>query len=196
LPLLVDVGSGPAASGHLPAMFDTWQRLRVDADPLAAPDLVADIVDLSAIASGSADAVWAAHCVEHVYAHQLRPAFSEFHRILNPDGFACILVPDLQAIARYIIEDRLHEVIYNSPAGPVTAHDILFGFGPAIAAGHWRMAHRCGFTPAVMLRRLGEIGFGETVLRRRPNLELAAIVSKRPFVDDAEREALFTRLRL
>ena len=177
-------------------MFDTWQRLRVDADPLAAPDLVADIVDLSAIASGSADAVWAAHCVEHVYAHQLRPAFSEFHRILNPDGFACILVPDLQAIARYIIEDRLHEVIYNSPAGPVTAHDILFGFGPAIAAGHWRMAHRCGFTPAVMLRRLGEIGFGETVLRRRPNLELAAIVSKRPFVDDAEREALFTRLRL
>jgi SAM-dependent methyltransferase len=195
LPLLVNVGCGPVGSGHLPAMFDGWQHLRVDVDPQAAPDVIADIVDLSAISSESVDAVWAAHCVEHLYPHQVRPALAEFHRILNPNGFACIIVPDLQTIARYIVEDRLHEVIYRSPAGPVTAHDILFGFGPAVAAGRWRMAHHCGFTPTLMLQRLGEISFGETVLQRRPNLELAAIVCRRPFTTAAERDALLTRLK-
>jgi SAM-dependent methyltransferase len=196
LPLLVNAGSGPRDSARLPPIFDGWQQLRVDADPTAAPDLVADIVDLSAIGDDSVDAIWASHCIEHLYAHQVRSALAEFHRILRLDGFACIIVPDLQTIARYIVEDRLHEVVYRAPAGPVTAHDIVFGFAPSIAAGHWRMAHRCGFTPALMLQRLGEIGFGETILRRRPNLELAAVVGKRPLADDAQRDMLLARLQL
>jgi Methyltransferase domain len=196
LPLLVNAGSGPRISSHLPTVFDSWHQLRVDIDPLADPDIVADIVDLSAIASDSADAVWAAHCVEHLYTYQVRPALAEFFRIVNAKGFVCIIVPDLQAIARYIADDRLHEAIYQSAAGSVTAHDILFGFGTAVAEGHRGMAHRCGFTPTLMLQQLGEVGFSETVLRRRANLELAAVVCKRPFNDNSERDALLARLEL
>jgi predicted SAM-dependent methyltransferase len=177
-------------------MFDDWHQLRIDIDPQAHPDILADIADLSAIASNSADAIWAAHCLEHLYAHQVRPALAEFYRIVNPTGFVCIIVPDLQQIAHYIVDDRAHEIIYQAPAGPVTAHDILFGFGKAVAEGHWHMAHHCGFTSTLMLQRLSEIGFAEVVLRRRPNLELAAVVRKQPFGSSTERATLLARLKL
>lgn len=194
--LIVNVGCGPAGSGRLPAMFGDWRQVRVDVDPAVAPDVLAHASDLSAIATGSVTAIWSAHCIEHLYAHEVVRALAEFHRVLADDGFACIIVPDLQTIAQYIVSDKLHEVIYASPAGPVTAHDVLFGFGPAIAQGRTSMAHRCGFTPTVMLRRLNEATFAEIVLRRRPSLELAAVARKRPSAHAAERDALLAELEL
>ena len=92
----------------------------MDADAGAAPDLLADVTDLSAIESGSVDAVYSAHCLEHLYLHQVGTAIGEAYRILGDDGFLCLIVPDLQAIAEYIVNDKLHEVVYQSPAGPVT----------------------------------------------------------------------------
>ncbi len=192
----INVGCGPAGSGWLPALFSTWRQLRVDVDPAVEPDVVGSATDLSAFENGSVAAIWSAHCVEHLYAHEVARAFAEFHRVLADDGFACIIVPDLQTIAQHIVSDRLHEVLYQSPAGPVTAHDVLFGFGPAIARGRVSMAHRCGFTPTLMLTRLKEAAFPEIVLRRRPSLELAAVIRKRPSADAAEREALLAQLEL
>ena len=118
--LLVNLGSGPKGSAWLPAMFADWRELRVDADPTSAPDLLADITDLSAIETGSIDAIWSAHCLEHLYLHQVAGAIAEMHRILTDDGFMCLIVPDLQVLAEYIVNDKLHEVVYQSPAGPVT----------------------------------------------------------------------------
>ena len=194
--LLVNVGCGPAGSGWLPALFGTWRQLRVDVDPTVAPDIVGSATDLSGLPSGSVAAIWSAHCIEHLYAHEAVQAFAEFHRVLADDGFACIIVPDLQTIARHIVSDRLHEVLYEAPAGPVTAHDVLFGFGPAIAHGRVSMAHRCGFTPTLMLTRLKEAAFSDVVLRRRPSLELAAVIRKRPWPDAAARETLLAQLEL
>jgi SAM-dependent methyltransferase len=154
------------------------------------------VTDLSAIRSASADAVWSAHCLEHLFAHEVPSAIGEFRRVLRADGFACIIVPDLQAIAHWIAGDRLHETIYRSPAGPVTAHDMLWGFGPAIASGHRAMAHRCGFTPTIFLQRLKGRGFAEIVLRRRPSLELAGLALCWAAKNPEEREELMTRLAL
>jgi SAM-dependent methyltransferase len=194
--LLVNLGSGPKGSAWLPAMFADWRELRVDADPKAAPDLLADITDLSAIETGSIDAIWSAHCLEHLYLHQVAGAIAEMHRILSDDGFMCLIVPDLQVLAEYIVNDKLHEVVYQSAAGPVTAHDILFGYGPYIAQGHSGMAHRCGFTPGLLIRELQKTPFAEIMLRRRPNHELAAVARKRPPATDAEREQLLEALEL
>jgi SAM-dependent methyltransferase len=194
--VFVNAGCGPAGHARLPSFFESWRQLRVDVDAAVAPDVVADITDLSAIDSGSVDAIWSAHCMEHLYVHEVEPALSEFHRILKDDGFACIIVPDLQTIAQYIVSDRLHEVIYESPAGPVTAHDVLFGFGPAVARGSISMAHRCGFTPTAMLQRLRQSSFVEVVLRRRPSLELAALALKKASSHPTARDALLTDLAL
>lgn len=193
--LLINLGSGPKGAAWLPAMFADWRELRVDADANAAPDLLADVTDLSAIESGSADAVWMAHCLEHLYMHQVGTAIAEIYRVLADHGFLCLTVPDLQGLAEFIAGDRLHEVVYKSPAGPVTAHDILFGYTPFLAHGHFGMAHRCGFTPTLLLRKLQEVPFAEVMLRRRPSsYELAAVATKRKPGSDAEREALLAAL--
>jgi SAM-dependent methyltransferase len=175
-------------------MFAAWREFRVDVDPTALPDLVADVTDLSAINTGSADAVWSAHCIEHLYLHQVTKALEEARRILTDDGFLCVIVPDLQAIAGYLESDRLLDPVYQSPAGPVTAHDMLFGYGPDLASGHPTMAHNCGFTAGVLLQKLREARFAEMILRRRPTHELAAVAWKRAVADNAQREALLAAL--
>src|SRR6266536_2153117 len=182
--LLVNLGSGPKGSTLLPAMFAGWRELRVDIDANAAPDILADITDLSAIESGSVDAVWSAHCLEHLYLYEVGKAIAEIYRILSDDGFLCLIVPDLQAIAEYVATDRLHEVVYQSPAGPVIAHDILFGFGPFLAQGQSKMAHNCGFTPTLLLQKLQEAPFEQIVMRRRANYELAGLAYKRAPADE------------
>jgi SAM-dependent methyltransferase len=194
--LLVNLGSGPKGSTWLPAMFAEWRELRVDIDASVAPDILADITDLSAIESGSADVVWSAHCIEHLYLFQVGTAIAEAHRILSDDGFFCMIVPDLQSIAEYIASDRLHQVVYQSPAGPVLAHDIVFGFGPHLAQGRFAMAHNCGFTPTLLLQKLREAPFAEIVLRRRAGHELAGVACKRATAGEAEREALLAALEL
>jgi SAM-dependent methyltransferase len=192
--LLVNLGSGPKNLSRLPAMFAAWREFRVDVDPTALPDLVADVTDLSAINTGSADAVWSAHCIEHLYLHQVTKALEEARRILADDGFLCVIVPDLQAIAGYLETDRLLDPVYQSAAGPVTAHDMLFGYGPDLASGHPTMAHNCGFTAGVLLQKLREARFAEMILRRRPTHELAAVAWKRAVADNAQREALLAAL--
>lgn len=196
-PLLLNVGCGPREGTALPALFRSWRELRVDVDISVAPDIVADLTDLSAIASASVDAIWAAHCLEHLYLHQVPTALSELRRVLRDDGFLCIIVPDLQTVAGYIVTDRLHEAIYQSPAGPVSAHDVLFGFGPALASGQASMAHRCGFTPGLLRHCFHGVPFGEVLIHRRSALlELAVIARAIPARDEAERAALLQALQL
>lgn len=195
--VLVNLGSGPRRPSRLPPIFAEWREFRVDIDPAAAPDLLADVTDLSAINSGSADAVWAAHCIEHLYLHDVTKALAEARRILADDGVVCVIVPDLQAIASYIETDRLLDPVYESPAGPVTAHDMIFGFSRDLASGHPKMAHNCGFTPSVLLQKMREARFAEIILRRRrPTLEIAAVAWKRASSDNAGREALLDALQL
>ena len=182
--VLINVGCGKRNASALPAYFDDWREVRVDVDPRVEPDIVADLTDLAPIADASADAVWAAHCIEHLYEHQVGQALAEFRRVLREDGFLCVIVPDLQAVARYVAADRLHEPLYTSPAGPVTPHDILFGFGAALAAGTTAMAHHCGFTPGSLQRCFQQQPFGELLLTRRErDLELAALARVVPSRD-------------
>ena len=195
--VLLNVGCGALEASTVPAYFENWRQLRVDVDATVKPDIVADLTDLSSIADRSADAIWAAHCIEHLYEHEVRVALGEFRRVLRDDGFVCVIVPDLQIIARYVAEDRLHEPLYQSAAGSVTPHDILFGFGPAIASGRTSMAHRCGFTPGMLQRCFQQQPFAELLVRRRSaDFELAALARVTPAPSDAERTALMSALGL
>jgi SAM-dependent methyltransferase len=193
--VLVNLGSGPSEAIFLPSFFDQWKQLRVDIDPVVKPDILADLTDLSPIPNCHADAVWASHCIEHLYEHQVMTALSEFRRVVRDDGFVCVIVPDLQAVASYVAADRLFDPVYESPAGPITAHDIFFGYGAAIASGRPSMAHHCGFTPGALQRCFEQLTFGEVLLRRRvESLELVALARVQPAKDASEREALLSAL--
>jgi len=158
---VLHVGCGPDSAGNLHERFrgPDWKEIRLDIDPEMQPDIVASLTDMSAVESGSVDAVWSSHNLEHLTAHEVPGALAEFHRVLRSDGFLLVTLPDLQQIAEYIIADRLEETAYESSGGPVTPRDMLFGMGKWIAQGKQYMAHRTGFTATTLERHLRAAGF-------------------------------------
>jgi len=194
--LLVNVGCGPVVRLTRTALFEDWRQLRVDIEESVNPDIVADLTDLSPIESGTADALWSSHCIEHLYQAQVPGALREFHRVLKDEGFAVILVPDLQSVAERIVADKFDEPIYNSGMGPVSAHDMFYGFGPSIAAGQTSMAHRCGFTPSILVNLLNASSFTEYAIRRLKSLELLVVARKSLGTSTTNSEALLQALDL
>jgi hypothetical protein len=195
--VVVNVGCGPSLVLTRTALFNDWRQLRVDIEESVNPDIIADLTDLSPIPTGRADAIWSSHCLEHLYQHQVPRAISEFHRVIADDGFAVVLVPDLQAVADRIVADKFLDPIYESPAGIVTAHDMFYGFGPAIADGQTSMAHRCGFTPSALVTLLNASAFAEYAIRRLPSsLELLVVARKTVGGPGNNCEALLTALDL
>jgi SAM-dependent methyltransferase len=194
--LVVNVGCGPALTVTRSHYFDDWQQIRVDIERSVNPDIVADLTDLSPIADSTADAVWSSHCLEHLFHNQVLGSLNEFYRVLADDGFATILVPDLQSVADRIVADKFHETIYTSPMGPVSAHDMFFGFGPAIAAGQTTMAHRCGFTPTTLVNLMDATHFAEYAIRRLPTLELVVVARKTQGSPATKPEAILEALDL
>ena len=173
---VLHVGCGPENPEKLPAVFRSleWREVRLDIDPDVAPEIIGSITDLSMIDSGSVDAIWSSHNVEHLYAHEVPIALREFRRVLKADGFALILVPDIEKAARLIAEGKLEEPAYMSPAGPITPLDTVYGLGRAIAEGNHFMAHRTGFSPNRLGRLLVEAGFVQ-VLIQRDDFDLTAL---------------------
>ena len=194
--IMVNVGCGPTVVVTRTNFFQDWRQLRVDIEESVNPDIIADLTDLSPIATGSMDALWSSHCVEHLYQNQVPGALREFHRVLGDEGFAAILVPDLQAVADRIVGDKFDEPIYNSGMGPVSAHDMFYGFGPSIAAGQTSMAHRCGFTPTILVNLLNTSSFAEYAIRRLPTLELLVVARKTPGMPGTNSEAILQALAL
>lgn len=160
----LNAGCGASVLGNLPAFFspDTWDEVRLDIDPATRPDIIASLADMRrVIPDASFDAIYSSHAVEHLYAHEVIPAFREFRRVIKPDGFALITCPDLLAISRFIVQHGAEEVAYPSPAGPIRPIDMLFGHGRSIGEGRLAMAHHTGFTGARLARVAIESGFRE-----------------------------------
>lgn len=166
---VLHVGCGVADPGKLPPAFfasGEWQEIRLDIDPGVAPDIIASITDMAAVADGSVDAVWSAHNLEHLFAHEVPLALAEFRRVLRSGGFALVTMPDLQRAAELVAQDRLDAPAYLSPAGPIAPLDMLFGHGAAIAAGNHFMAHRTGFTARTLEAALRNAGFASVRVMR------------------------------
>lgn len=155
-----------------------WQQIRLDIDPNVAPDILASAHDLSAIADASFDAVFSSHSFEHLDSHQIPKALAEIHRVLKADGFALITLPDLHAIAERIVAGRLTDTAYESPIGPISALDMLFGHGASIAKGNAFMAHRTGFDAERLGQSLLAAGFAEVRVRKGPCYDLWAWACK------------------
>lgn len=171
MPAFLHVGCGNKRKDRTTPGFagDQWQELRFDIDPAVRPDLVGSMLDMSAVATGSMDALFSSHNIEHLYAHEVPQALAEFRRVLNPaSGFVVITCPDLQSVAALIAEDKLGDPAYESPAGPITPLDIVYGHIASLANGHLYMAHRTGFTQKLLTQFLLQSGFAKVISKRRP----------------------------
>ena len=138
---------------------DKWAEIRFDIDESRNPDIIGTIVDLSLVETGSVDAVYSAYNLDHIYPHEVPKTLKEFFRVLKNDGIAIIKCPDIQSVCEAIGKDKLLDTFYQSPVGPITPIDILFGNRKAIAKGNEFMAKKGGFTYSVLDGALHQAGF-------------------------------------
>lgn len=193
LKTVLHVGPGhPKSGAKLPLGFQIqpWQEVRLDINPANQPDIIGSMLNMQAVAAASMDAVYSAHNIEHVHAFEVPKVLQEFLRVLKPEGFLVVTCPDLQAVCALVAQDKLTDPAYQSPAGPITPLDILYGHGPALAAGHHYMAHKCGFTLKSLTQALQEAGFQSMAGKRRLHAFSLWMIACKSVVDEAETRRL------
>jgi SAM-dependent methyltransferase len=176
---LLNVGGG-SREIPLPAEYAGWQRILLDIDARAEPDVLCDARELQGQAAAQYDAVYCSHNLEHYYAHDVGRVLAGFHHVLREDGFAHIVVPDLGEVMKAAVEKGLdvHDTLYQSPAGPITVHDVIYGWGVEIEqSGKDFYAHKTGFTAKSLSSVLMLAGFSPPYLRTG-NLEIQALAFK------------------
>ncbi len=120
---------------------------------------------------GEFDAIWCCHALEHLSPRDVGVALAEFRRVLRPGGAALILVPDLEDVKPTM------EVVYDSPAGPITGHDMYYGHARMVEDNHW-MAHKCGFIQHTLRDAMTTAGFLPVQVNRVAHFNLFAIAIK------------------
>lgn len=177
--LVLHVGCGAPNPEKLHKRFrgPEWREVRMDIDARVKPDIVGDMTDMRTVEDGAMDAVYSSHNVEHLHAHRVPAALKEFQRVLKAGGFLLITLPDIQAVARHVAEGNLEGRLYDSPSGPISALDIMYGHIRSVAAGNEFMAHKTAFTGATLALKLKNAGFGD-IRVQRTGLELWAVAHK------------------
>jgi SAM-dependent methyltransferase len=155
------VGCGPQNKTQIKGFDnDDWEEIRFDIDENVNPDIVGTLTDMSLVTTGSVDAVYSSHNIEHIYPHEVPIALKEFYRVLKDDGIVVITCPDLQSVCESVVNDKLLEPLYETEEGhQISPIDILFGWRLPIAQGNEYMAHKGGFTYSVLNGAFFEAGF-------------------------------------
>jgi Methyltransferase domain len=178
---LLNVGGGNRGI-PLPPVYQGWEHILLDIDPKGGPDLVCDARELTALPPGQYDAVYCSHNLEHYYRHDVPRVLAGFRHVLKEDGFAEIRVPDLADLMQTVVRRGLDvdDLLYQSPAGPITVRDVLYGLGVEIErSGNDFWAHKTGFTKKSLTAMLVRCGF-PIVYNGTGNFEVAAFAFKGP----------------
>ena len=156
----LNVGCGPIDSPKIRGFDnDDWKEIRLDIDEGVNPDIVGTLTDMKLVETASVDAVHSAYNIDHIYPHEVPIALAEFYRVFKEDGIVYIRCPDIQLISEAVINDQLLEALYESPAGPISPIDIIYGNRQEIVEGNEYMAKKCGFTYSVLNMAFWEAGF-------------------------------------
>ena len=176
------VGCGFQNKTHLKGFDnDNWKEIRLDIDKNVNPDIVGTLTDMKSVLTGSVDAVYSSHNIEHIFPHEVPIALKEFYRVLKDDGLVVITCPDIQSVGEAIAQDKLMEPLYESPGGMVTAFDVLYGHRKTTADGNIYALHKGGFTYSMLNTSFFEAGFKARYGGRFPyDLFLVAFKQKKP----------------
>jgi SAM-dependent methyltransferase len=161
VPRVLNVGGGSKQIA-IPDHYSGWDHVLLDIAPSPDADIVQDARNLAQLESGQFDAVYCSHNLEHYFRHDAVKVLAGFMHVLKPDGFAEIRVPDMKAVIAHMVESGmdLDDVLYTSPGGPISAHDVFYGWGKQIeSSGVDFYAHKCGFTAKSLGGILTDAGF-------------------------------------
>jgi SAM-dependent methyltransferase len=176
---VLNVGGG-SKTIPLPPVYQGWEHILLDIDPRDSPDIVCDARQLTSLPAAKFDAVYCSHNLEHYFRHDVPRVLAGFRHVLKDDGFAEIRVPDLADLMQTVVKRGLDidDLLYQSPAGPITVRDVLYGLGTEIErSGNDFWAHKTGFTKKSLTAMLVRCGF-PIVYNGTGNLEVAAFAFK------------------
>lgn len=179
--LFLNVG-GNNHSIDLPNWTNGWQGHLLDIDPSGNPDIVADARELERLPASTYDAIYCSHNLEHYYRHEVPKVLAGFRHLMKPHAFVHLRVPDLNAVLRTAAENNLDisSVLYTSSAGPVTVHDVIYGFSEFIEkSGNAFYSHKTGFSKRALLVALDQQGFTNAYSQEK-NLEIETFAFTQP----------------
>jgi SAM-dependent methyltransferase len=163
---VLHVGCG---ADPLPSWLGSCDETRVDIDAQHSPDIVADMRNLPDI--GGFDVLYCSHALEHLSPHEVIPALQGFRRVLKDGGGAIVFVPDLEGVS------AIDDVLFNSPAGPISGLDLIYGYRPALEANPY-MAHKTGFVSESLNQAMTDAGFKNVAVVRLSDYALMAAGTK------------------
>lgn len=130
---VLNVG-GNSKNIAMPSIYKDWEQVWLDIDPKVNPDVLCDARELITLPANTYDAIYCSHNLEHYFRHDVKKVVAGFHHVLKKDGFAHIRVPDMAAVMRAFVENNMdiNDILYESPAGPISVQDVMYGFGKEI----------------------------------------------------------------
>lgn len=176
---VLNVG-GNSKETPLPLHYAGWEHVLLDIDPRGMPDIVCDARELASLPSSVFDSVYCSHNLEHYYRHDVEKVLAGFIHVLKDEGFVHIRVPDMGELFQTVFKNKLDidDFLYQSPAGPITVRDVIYGYGPEIErSGNDFYAHKTGFTQKSLFIFLQSAGF-PWVYIAIGNLEFSAFAFK------------------
>lgn len=181
VPAVLNVG-GSSKQIPIPDHYRGWQHCLLDIAPGPDVDVVQDARELTSLPGAHFDAIYCSHNLEHYYRHDARRVLAGFLHVLKPTGFAEIRVPDMREVLKAMIERQMDidDVLYTSPAGPITVHDVIYGWGKEIErSGVDFFAHKQGFTQSRLTAALEGTGFAKVYTVLNPSgFEIRALAFK------------------
>jgi predicted SAM-dependent methyltransferase len=164
---VLNIGGG-SKSIALPRPLDEFEHVLLDIEDGPDVDIVLDVryLDLNSEYEDRFGAVYISHNLEHFYAHEVPHVLRQAAFALAPGGTLYLRVPNLSFVGRRLaVGADLDEVAYDSEAGPITLHDMVYGYGRAIEdlkQDHW--AHKTGFTVGTLRAALEKAGFTDLLV--------------------------------
>lgn len=158
---VLNVG-GSSKEITIPEHYNGWSHHLLDIDPAGNPDVVCDARTLVGLPACIYDSVYCSHNLEHYYSHDVIKVLRGFHHVLKNDGFVDIAVPDMQAVVKHMVQENMDidDVLYESPTGPITITDVMYGYGKQIEqSGQDFYAHKTGFSENSLIAVLNQCGF-------------------------------------
>lgn len=132
------------------------KEYRLDIDKRNNPDICADVTNLSGVEDGIVDVVYTSHMMEHLDFFRVIPVIKDFLRIARQE--VRIVVPNLKSIAYEVFSGNLLGTVYESPSGPISAIDMIYGHRASVLRGSEFMRHKTGFTKESFRQMLEEAG--------------------------------------
>lgn len=173
---VLNVG-GNSKNIPIPSIYDGWEKVLLDIDPACNPDVVCDARELGTLIEKKYHSVYCEHNLEHYHHHDVARVLAGFYHVLNDDGFVYIRVPDIAWLMREVAEKDfdIGDVLYESPSGPITIRDVVYGYGQEIErSGNDFFVHKTGFSKSTLTAALQKAGFGH-VFARCDNMEITAV---------------------